>query len=312
MPNLYWAQTGGCGGDTLSIMNMTGPSLDETLRRADIDVLYHPSLSVMSARDHLALVDQLADGDLELDFLCVEGSIITGPADSGLYSTDHHRPHQETVAALAPKARYVIALGTCACYGGPDRACHHEDATGLQYFGKERGGFLGEDFQGLAGTPVINLPACPVNPEPVKDTLLRLSLGDVPELDMYGRPEDWHGFTVHQGCTRNEYHEYRCEEFEFGRPGCLFFGLGCRGPMTYSHCNRVLWNGVSSKPRAGVPCMGCTGPDFPGDAPFMVTPNVAGLPLVLPDGVSRAHYLAYKDLAAEAAPERLINRRNKV
>ncbi len=31
-----------------------------------------------------------------------------------------------------------------------------------------------------------------------------------------------------------------------------------------------------------------------------------------PRGVSRAHYLAYKGMAAAAAPERLTNRKNRV
>ena len=33
--------------------------------------------------------------------------------------------------------------------------------------------------------------------------------------------------------------------------------------MTHSPCNRILWNRQSSKTRAGMPCTGCTEPEFP-------------------------------------------------
>jgi hydrogenase small subunit len=61
-----------------------------------------------------------------------------------------------------------------------------------------------------------------------------------------------------------------------------------------------------------VPCFGCTEPDFPGKEPFFETPNIVGMPINLPDGVDRPYYLAYKGMAAAAAPERLKQRRTKV
>ena len=121
-----------------------------------------------------------------------------------------------------------------------------------------------------------------------------------------------YNYTVHQGCTRNEYHEYKVEEKEFGERGCMFFHLGCKGPTTNAPCNKYLWNEVSSKTRAGVPCFGCTRPDFPQEYAFFETRNIVGTPLELPKGVDRAHYLAYKDMAAAAAPQRLIKRSQKV
>ena len=60
--------------------------------------------------------------------------------------------------------------------------------------------------------------------------------------------------------------EYTQSTGEFGqgtRTGCLFYKMGCRGPMTHSPCNRILWNRQSSKTRAGMPCTGCTEPEFP-------------------------------------------------
>ena len=34
------------------------------------------------------------------------------------------------------------------------------------------------------------------------------------------------------------------------RGGCLFYEVGCRGPMTRASCNNILWNRQSSKTRS--------------------------------------------------------------
>ena len=70
--------------------------------------------------------------------------------------------------------------------------------------------------------------------------------------------------------------ELRAELFyvpgsELGGDACLFFNLGCKGPVTRAVCNTELWNRRSSKTRVGVPCFGCTGPGFPADGNLFVT-----------------------------------------
>ncbi len=45
----------------------------------------------------------------------------------------------------------------------------------------------------------------------------------------------------------------------------FFYEQGCRGPMTHSNCNKILWNDVNTKTRVGMPCIGCTELDFPRD-----------------------------------------------
>jgi hydrogenase small subunit len=88
--------------------------------------------------------------------------------------------------------------------------------------------------------------------------------------------------------------------------------MGCRAPLTHGPCNKLLWNRRSSKTSAGVPCVGCTQPDFPRPEPFFRSRSIADVPLDLPEGVDRAHYLAYKGMAAAAAPERLRTRKTRV
>jgi hydrogenase small subunit len=304
-------QCGGCGGDTMSLLNAEAPNLLDTLKLLDIDVLWHPSLSNTPLGERYKLISRLLNNGQRLDVLCVEGAIIRGPGGTGMYDTFEQKPKKDLLAALARRARFVVAIGTCASFGGIGSDGEVE-ATGLQFHKWKKGGFLGADFVSKGGTPVITLPGCPCHWAVVCNLLTSLASGKPPALNALNSPEDWYGMLVHQGCLRNEYHEYRVEEEDFGEKGCMFFHLGCRGPLTHGPCNKVLWNRRSSKTSVGVPCVGCTMPDFPQPYPFFKTRNIAGIPIDLPEGVDRAHYLAYKDMAAAAAPDRLKKRKTRI
>ena len=104
-------------------------------------------------------------------------------------------------------------------------------------------------------------------------------------------------------------HEYNIEETEPGGRACMFFNLGCQGPMTQAVCNSDLWNGQSSKTRAGVPCFGCTSPTFPRDTDLFNTEKIGEVPIRLPLGVERPRYMAYKNLAKAAAPQRVKDKK---
>ena len=308
---LLWMQCGACSGDSMSLLNADSPGLLEAFGNLGVEVLWHPSLSAYTPADRRRLFADLQSGSRQLDVLCVEGAVIRGPSGTGMYDTVEQRPKKDLVSALARRARFVVAVGTCAAFGGI-AAAGDVEATGLQFHKEEKGGFLGGDFRAKSGLPVINLAGCAVHCDVVIGALTALKNGIVPDLDAYQRPVPWYGCTVHQGCTRNEYHEYRVEEKDFGERGCLFFNMGCQGPLTLGSCNRQLWSGRSSKTRVGVPCHGCTTPAFPRPYPFFQTRNIEGIPLDLPDGVKRAHYMVYKGMAAVATPQRLKDRKTGV
>ncbi|MFZ5569625.1 MAG: NADH:ubiquinone oxidoreductase [Thermodesulfobacteriota bacterium] len=308
---LYWIQCGGCGGDTWSLFNAETPDVIELFRLLNIDVLWHPSISAKSVRQQEHMIERLIAEEEKLDILCVEGSIIRGPGGTGMYDEAYGAPKKNLVASLAKKANHVLAIGTCASFGGIG-ADGEIEATGMQFHKWEKGGFLGEEFRSSSGMPVINLPGCPCHCDIICGTLAALVTGQELVLTGYHTPLEWYGMMVHQGCTRNEYHEFRVEEKQFGEKGCMFFHLGCHGPLATGPCNKRLWNRRSSKTRVGVPCFGCTRPDFPQHYSFFETRNIEGIPIELPDGVSRAHYLAYKGMAAAAAPERLKTRKTEI
>ncbi len=311
MKTAYWLQGGGCGGDTFSFLSSEFPDVIKLFRSLEIDLLWHPSLSNISPDNHEQLLDNIVTGRRPLDILLVEGSVICGPAGTGMFHTQDGHPKKEWVYKLASQAQIVIAVGTCASFGGFGSDDIIE-SKGLQFSKKKLGGFLGEEFRAKSGQPVINLAGCPCHHDVITEAVISLASGVVFELDKYQRPLEWYGTTVHQGCTRNEYHEYRVEESDFGELGCLFFHMGCAGPLVPGSCNKLLWNQHSSKPRAGVPCFGCTDPEFPRATPFFQTPNIEGIPMSLPMGVNRAHYMVYKGMAAAAAPEHLKKRTSKV
>lgn len=308
---LYWLQCGACGGDSMALLGVESPDLVEALSLLDLEILWHPSLSNGSPAEHTALVERLLRGELPLDILVLEGSIIRGPGGTGMYDTWLGRPKKDLALGLARQAGAVVAAGTCASFGGVGTDGEIE-ATGAQFLKREGGGFLGQGYRSGRGLPVINLPGCPCHGDSLLHTLGELASGRAPELNAQQAPREFFDMLVHQGCVRNEYHEYRVEERDFGERGCLFFFLGCRGPLAPGPCNKLLWNRRSSRTRVGVPCVGCTEPDFPQAHPFFQTPSIADVPLELPSGVDRAHYLAYKVMAAEAAPDRLTGRKTRV
>jgi hydrogenase small subunit len=308
---LYWLQCGGCGGDTWSFFNGETPNIVELFSSLDIELLWHPSLSGNRIKNQKKIDEDLMSGSLNIDVLCIEGSVLRGPGGTGMYDRIRGKPKKDFVASLAKRAQYILAIGTCASYGGIGANTEIE-ATGLQFLRWEKGGFLGKEFRSGSGLPVVNLPGCPCHCDIIAGTLTALVSGTHLELGENNTPLEWYGMMVHQGCTRNEYHEYRVEDWKFGEKGCMFFHLGCHGPLAHGPCNKLLWNKRSSKTRVGVPCFGCTRPDFPQQYPFFETRNIEGIPIELPEGISRAHYLAYKGMAAAAAPKRLTTRKTGI
>jgi hydrogenase small subunit len=290
---------------------MDSPELMNLCRDIGLNILWHPSLSNSSAVEHEQILDGLLAGKQALDIFCVEGFVITGPDGQGGYDRLGARSKLDIVRQLSARAQVVIAVGTCAAFGGVGNI-GTVDAGGLQFVGEQSGGVLGADYRSGSGLPVINLPGCPVHYGVLADILMGLADGQLPKLSSEQSPRQWFDMLVHQGCLRNEYHEFRVEEREFGERGCLFFYRGCRGPLTSGPCNKLNWNRRSSKTNVGVPCVGCTSPNFPQQHPFFQTPSIADVPLELPAGVDRAHYLAYKGMAAASAPDRLKERKNLV
>ena len=70
----------------------------------------------------------------------------------------------EWLDRLAPKAPAILAVGTCATYGGIHAmAGNPTGAMGVP-------DYLGWDWKSKAGLPIVCVPGCPIQPrQPVRD-----------------------------------------------------------------------------------------------------------------------------------------------
>ena len=315
--NLLWLQSAGCGGCTMSLLCAENPGVFDLLSGAGIDILWHPAISEATGAPVRRMLEEIESGVRALDILCVEGALLQGPNGTGRYHmlSGTGRSMLDWTRSLAQRARVVVAVGTCAAYGGVSSAGGNiTDAIGLQFDGSHRGGALPADFLSRDGLPVINVAGCPTHPDWVTETLMLLAAGDLPAsaLDGLGRPRFYADHLVHHACPKNEYYEYKASAEHLSEIGCMMEHLGCIGTQAVGDCNIRTWNGEGSCTRAGYPCINCTAPEFeePGHA-FTETPKFAGIPVGLPTDMPKAWFMALASLSKAATPRRIgVNARS--
>ncbi|WP_297312490.1 HupU protein [Neptuniibacter sp.] len=311
MLNLLWLQSAGCGGCSMSLLNAESPDLMTSLESVGINLLWHPSLSEESGTEVVEILEDILSDKIQLDMLCVEGSVLRGPNGTGRFHLfgGTGKPMMQWIEELSQKALYNIAIGSCAAYGGISAAGENlTDATGLQFEGEVPGGLLGGSYRSQKGFKTINISGCPVHPNWVVETLISIALGEHTEdkLDEFARPRMYADQLVHHGCSRNEFYEYKASAEVAGDRGCMMENMGCLGTQAHADCNTRPWNGQGSCIKGGYACINCTAPEFeePGHS-FTETPKVAGIPVGLPTDMPKAWFVALASLSKAATPERL-------
>lgn len=308
---VLWLQASGCGGCTMSALCAEAPDLIDTLAVAGVEFLWHPALSLATGAEVTRLLQAIETGEVALDCLAVEGAIARGPMGTGRFQmlSGTGRSMLDWVRALAPRAGHVVAVGSCAAYGGVTSAGGNpSDAVGLVYEGAHPGGVLAADFRARSGLPVVNIAGCPTHPGWVTETLMLLAEGRLAaaDLDALGRPLFYAQHLVHHGCPRNEFYEYKASALQLSDLGCMMEHLGCVGTQAVGDCNIRPWNGEGSCTRGGYPCIACTAPEFEEPRhPFTETPKVAGIPVGLPADMPKAWFMALASLSKAATPERI-------
>jgi hydrogenase small subunit len=266
---VLWLSSIACNGNTHSFLNY--PYMEQFLD--DFEFIYHPII------DSNYSLKEIATQTITCDILLIEGSI----------SDDIKRADVKVIDIIKNYAKVVkkiVTVGTCATFGGIFRESDYKDTTGL-HFEKDK---KIDKFKNLV-EKTISLSGCPVHPEVLVNTLYAIKKSTNLQLDNFLRPKDYFAYTVHNGCTRNEYFEYKVDNHQFGElEGCMFYDHGCQAPFTHGSCNKILWNEVNSKTRAGLPCMGCTEPSFPKSNLYGTKKNM-GIPQELPLGVGKRTYL---------------------
>lgn len=309
--NVLWLQSGGCGGCSMSLLCADTADFDGLWRRAGLSLLWHPSLSLGSGRELITLLEDCLAGRQRLDILCVEGALLRGPNGTGRFHVlaGTGLPMTDWVTRLAGVATHVVAVGSCAAWGGISASAPDvTEACGLQYTDDRPGGLLGEAFRARGGLPVVNVAGCPTHPGWVTETLMALAAGLMgpEELDPLQRPRFYADQLVHHGCTRNEFYEFKASAEKPGDLGCMMEHQGCKGTQAHADCNTRLWNGEGSCTRGGYACISCTEPGFqdPGH-PFDRTPKLAGIPIGLPTDMPKAWFVALASLSKSATPKRV-------
>jgi hydrogenase small subunit len=283
--DILWLTAGlGCDGDTIAMTAATQPSIEDILTGAIPWLpkvnLRNPFLAMENGDEFVGFFHRAAAGQETPFILVVEGSIPdeTNKAEGywASFGTDAKTGQPittcEWINRLAPKAWAVVAVGTCATYGG----IHAMEGNPTGCMGLAD--YLGWDWKSAGGLPIVCIPGCPAQPDNMTETLLYLlhqATGHAPmiPLDAELRPTWLFGATLHEGCDRGGYYEQAEFAEEYGSKLCIV-KLGCWGPVVQCNVGKRGWmNGIGGCPNVGGICIGCTMPGFPDKfMPFMNQP----------------------------------------
>jgi hydrogenase small subunit len=250
-PSVIWLSFQECTGCAESLTRSHSPTIENLIFDL-ISLDYHHTLQAAAgeaAEQARAAAMKEAAGKY---LLVVDGSVPLGNAG---FSTIAGVANRDMLRDVAQGAAAVIAVGSCAAFGGLPAA--QPNPTGAVSVGE-----LVKD------RPVVNIPGCPPIPVVMTGVIAHyLAFGSLPELDALGRPKMFYGETIHDRCYRRPFYDQGkfAETFddEGARRGWCLFKLGCKGPVTYNACATTKWNGGVSFPiQSGHGCIGCAEPHF--------------------------------------------------
>lgn len=199
----------GCAGGQLVILNCEDQLLD--------------IVGALDIRDFL-MASSDNDSQCELDLAFVDGAVLS-------------RRDEETLKRIRERSKTLVAIGTCAVWGGvaamdrdADRAKLLEDVYGE----------MGRHYDTTPARALhevvkvdLNITGCPIEKEQVIAAISSLLNGDPPLFPEYPL------------CTECRMRENNCLLVEKGEICC--------GPLTVAGCGARC-------PELGIPCVGCRGP----------------------------------------------------
>lgn len=249
--NVIWLETSGCFGEIISLLDARTPDVVYLFENI-VNMNYLGS--VMGSQGEKAY-EKILDSLNEDYIFIVCGAIST--KDNGLFTTiatynGERITAMKAVKLIAEKAKHIIALGTCACYGGPTAGKPNvSEAISVPEYLKDKS--------------VIRIPGCPANPVWTMGILGYIVSHGAPEVDSEGRPTAYYGSVIHESCPRRGYFDNGIFAKKFGDPECMFM-LGCKGPITKAYCPISRWNQSDNWPvGSNTTCIGCAGKGFPDE-----------------------------------------------
>ena len=248
-PSVIWLHFQECTGCTESLLRTSHPDLARLILDL-VSLDYHESLMAaagLQAEEVLHAAMKANEGK----YICViEGAIPL--KDDGIYCMIGGRTALSIAKEVAEKAGAIVAIGSCASWGGiPSADPNPTGATGAPTV--------------LAGKTVVTLPGCPANPYVFLGTALQYAtLGTLPALDDKARPLFAYGRTIHEHCPRRAHFDAGRFVQQFGdeghRQGWCLYKTGCKGPATHASCSTLHFGEVVDAWPIGLghPCFGCT------------------------------------------------------
>ena len=246
-PSVIWLNFASDTGCTEALIKASYPNVAQLILET-LSLDYNETVMAAAGTQAEEILSQaLKRGDY---FLIIEGGI---PTKKG-YGMIARREMLDIGKEFAAKAKAVIAVGSCATWGGvPAGAPNPAGLKGVRE---------------ALGVECINLDLCPVNEGILVATIVDLLLTNrIPPLDAVGRPKILYGQTIHDQCERRAHFEAGRFVERFGSSEeelsyCLY-KVGCKGPMTYANCSKMRYNDrVSWCIGAGAPCIGCAEPGW--------------------------------------------------
>ena len=248
-----------CGGCEVTILDIGEPLLDVLEK---VTIVHMPVLM-----DH-KLFGQTGEG-VEMEIPEADVGLIAG----GIRNEEHRKLAQE----MRNKCKTLIALGSCACYGGiPALANQFMTEEILQKVYRdsvstESDGLPNVDIPALTDrvyavsevVPVdLSLPGCPTTPEMVAGALTALLEGRKFELPTKSVCDDCPLIREKKAVSTLK-RRFEAPDFTPGKPlnemRCLMEqGFLCLGPATRTGCGGS--QGTPRCIRAYMPCEGCFGP----------------------------------------------------
>jgi len=248
-PSVIWLQFQECTGCTESLLRTAHPAVDDLILDL-ISLDYHETLCAAAGHQAEAALRQAMHEHAGKYVCVVEGAIPT--KENGIYCMIGGRTALEIVKDVAGQAGAVIAIGSCASWGGVASADPNPTgASGVHEI--------------VTGRTVVNIPGCPANPYNFLGTVLQYAtFGTLPALDHEGRPKFAYGQTIHEHCPRRAHFDAGRFADAYGdeghRNGYCLYKLGCKGPVTHANCSVQHFGEVDGAWPIGLghPCVGCT------------------------------------------------------
>ncbi|CAI0782664.1 MULTISPECIES: hydrogenase 2 small subunit [Serratia] len=248
-PPVIWIGAQECTGCTESLLRATHPTIENLLLDV-VSMEYHEVLSAAFGEQAEENKHRAIEQYKGKYVLVVDGSIPM--KDGGVYCMVAGKPIVEHIRNAAEHAAAVIAIGSCAAWGGV--AASGPNPTGAVSLQEI-----------LPGKTVINIPGCPPNPHNFLATVAHIiTYQRPPALDAKNRPEFAYARLIHENCERRPHFDAGRFAKQFGddghRQGWCLYHLGCKGPETYGNCSTLEFCDVGGgiwPVGIGHPCYGC-------------------------------------------------------